>query len=522
MPPPSERACTLPDCTRPPATPGAALCLPHIDAVFASKGLRRVGDYRKAAEPIEAICLECGAQCSPRLSTLQTPGRGGCTACGIRRRARSKTVSAEVAEREFLAAGLQITGEYINVNTPVDVTCLVCGTPGRTRLNVLRRGDGGCRPCGTVKANARKRTAQGEIERALIAVGLEMIGPYVNKSTPVPVRCMTCGEDSDIWMSTVYGGGGCRYCSHERTRERLQIDPEQVRVELLAAGFQLISPYKNNNSDLELLCMDCGQRADRTWKRFRLGQRACRACQPAPPARPRVLTEVVRAEFLAKGLQMVGDYRGSGVPVKARCLHCGTESSPRLNNLRNGQGGCAICAKHRIGETLRAPLESVIALFDARDLDFVGPYVSALTPTAAVCRRCGKLRRPRPNALRTAGGCRPCGYAREDVEGYLYLIDFNMAGERFRKVGIGRVTSGRVEQHRSVGGRVSQLVYAAFADCYEAEQAILADLAEWSYRPVAEQLKGGHTECFYPDKDIDLRRWLPDGTDSPARVDPRA
>lgn len=517
MPAPPGRVCSAPGCTNPTATPGAALCLPHIDAVFASKGLRRVGEYRKAAEPIEAVCLECGTQCSPRLSTLQTPERGGCPSCGIRRRARSKTVPFETAQQEFLAAGLRITGDYVNVNSPVDVVCLVCGTPGRTRLNVLRRGDGGCRPCGTHRANSRKRTSQETIEGALIAAGLEMIGPYINKSTPVPVHCMTCGKVSDIWMSTVYGGGGCRHCSHQRTRERLQTDPEQVRIALLAAGFQLVSPYINNSSTLELLCMNCGQRGDRAWKRFRQGQRACRTCDPMPSPRPRVSTEVVRAEFLAKGLQMIGEYHGSGAPVRAMCLHCGSECSPRLDNLRNGQGGCAVCAKHRIGKTLRAPLESVIALFDARDLDFIGPYVSAATPTVATCRRCGRTRRPKPNALRTAGGCRPCGYAKEDVEGYLYLIDFDMAGERFRKVGIGRVSSGRVEQHRSAGGQVSQLLYAPFVECYEAEQRILTEFAAWSYRPIAEQLKGGHTECFYPDKAIDLRRWLPRSSDVPLR-----
>lgn len=501
------RTCKEPGCTNEPVKPKAVLCLVHIDALFMAKRLNRIGQYVKAAEPIAAECQICHASCHPRISDLQQAGRGGCVPCGIKKRARSKSVPAGVAAQEFLDAKLQVTGEYVDANTPVGVLCLVCNTTGRTRLSVLRRGGGGCRRCGVSKANEKKRTPGDQVRSELLAAGLEMLGDYVNKTTPVYARCMTCGHEAEIWLSTVHRGGGCTPCSYDRRSRRLRTDPGLIRAELLAAGFQLIGIYINNSTTLELICLANGHRADRTWKRFRNGQRSCRKCDPLVPSRPRVPDEIVQAVFVSKGLEIIGPYQGSSIPVPSKCIQCGSRCAPTLANLRSGQGGCDVCAKHRLGETFRAPLESVVALYDSRGLEFIGPYINAHTPTAATCRRCGHRRTPKPNALLKAGGCRPCGYA-PDVEGQLYLIDFDLDGEQFRKVGIGRLGAGRLDQHRALGGAVAQVLQAPFADCYEAEQQIIRQFRDDAYRPACPRFKNGHTECFRPNTPIDLQQWL--------------
>jgi hypothetical protein len=41
------------------------------------------------------------------------------------------------------------------------------------------------------------------------------------------------------------------------------------------------------------------------------------------------------------------------------------------------------------------------------------------------------------------------------------------------KVGIGRKSSGRIQQHLSSGGVLIQALAAPIADCYEAEQKII-------------------------------------------------
>jgi hypothetical protein len=210
------------------------------------------------------------------------------------------------------------------------------------------------------------------------------------------------------------------------------------------------------------------------------------------------------------GLQVTGAYEGSGVPLASVCIECGTPARPTLTNLRNGQGGCKPCSSQKLANEFRAPIDAVKQLFDARDLDFIGPYTNAHTPTPCTCRRCGKTRTPKPNALLRAGGCKPCGYA-VNVGGYLYLIDFDRDGERFIKIGIGREKSGRIQQHLSTGGTLLQALTAPFIECYEAEQKILTEFKELAYRPVSRRLRGGHTECFLPFTEIELENWLPHG-----------
>ena len=81
------------------------------------------------------------------------------------------------------------------------------------------------------------------------------------------------------------------------------------------------------------------------------------------------------------GLRVIGDYKGCGVPLAAVCVECDTPTSPTLTNLRNAQGGCKTCASQRLAEAFRTPLDAVKELFDARDLDFIGPYINAHTST---------------------------------------------------------------------------------------------------------------------------------------------
>jgi hypothetical protein len=63
--------------------------------------------------------------------------------------------------------------------------------------------------------------------------------------------------------------------------------------------------------------------------------------------------------------------------------------------------------------------------------------------------------------------------------------------------------------HRGV---LLQALTAPFADCYEAEQEIIKAYEALAYRPLSRCLNGGHTECFLPFTDIDLAKWLPEGT----------
>ncbi|TMR87874.1 hypothetical protein [Nonomuraea basaltis] len=248
----------------------------------------------------------------------------------------------------------------------------------------------------------------------------------------------------------------------------------------------MLGTYKNNHTPVELRCNACGHTFERSWKSYSLGAVHCPKCDPPPPSRPRTAEDEVRARFLAKDLLMTGPYQGGQVPVDAVCLHCGEPCSPRPASLFY-QGGCRACGRRAGADKRRTPIDLVRQIFDECGLQFIGPYVDATTKTAARCRSCRTPVAPKLNQLLNgSGGCRPCGYTKQrgswkaahQVPGLLYLIDFDLDGERFRKIGIGKVGSGRLEYWRSTYlVDVAQVVHASFAACYEAERAIISERA---------------------------------------------
>jgi hypothetical protein len=217
---------------------------------------------------------------------------------------------------------------------------------------------------------------------------------------------------------------------------------------------------------------------------------------------------------------MAGSYTGYNEPIPSTCMECGNEEcSPTLANLRAGQGGCKVCGSSRRASSKRTPLDTVIAIMDSVDIDYVGPFIDQITPTLGLHRPCGNPVSPRIlSLLNRGGGCMACGYARRrgswksarEVPGYLYLLDFNLDGERFCKVGIGKAESGRIEQFQShCAARIRQIAHASLAACYAAEQEIITAYCNESYLPTNPCLRSGHTECFNAGIDLRLSDWLP-------------
>ena len=63
--------------------------------------------------------------------------------------------------------------------------------------------------------------------------------------------------------------------------------------------------------------------------------------------------DAAAAIMRAADLEPIEPYPGSGRPWLCICMVCGTEVSPRLNGIRQGQGGCIDCGARRNGERQR-------------------------------------------------------------------------------------------------------------------------------------------------------------------------
>ncbi len=421
--------------------------------------------------------------------------------------------------QEFHDAGYIMVGEYRQRNEGIASRCRVHGVHCRPSLRGIRKHDRACPECSSeFRARNARKHSQDDIRALFESCGAVMIGFFVTVNKPVEARFESCGHQYPVWIATLKRDGGCYYCRGRRSAEKLRLPTSAVTEAFDAAGFSLLSRYVNNHTRNRLRCKRCDHVFWRAWKPFSTGSHRCPACAPQPPTRPMLAQEDVQSRLLDAGLIMTGRYTGYNEPIPATCINCGNEHcSPTLANLKH-QGGCKVCGHVNKGNAKRTPLDSVKAIMDAADIDFIGPYLDQNSPTPGRHRPCGNLVSPRIVSLlkKHSRGCMACGYARRrvsrksavDVPGYLYLLEFDLTGERFCKVGIGREGSGRVEQFRShCGAVVRQIVHSNLAVCYAAEQKIIVAYADDAYLPVSPCLRSGHTECLAVDVDLDLRAW---------------
>ena len=108
----------------------------------------------------------------------------------------------------------------------------------------------------------------------------------------------------------------------------------------------------------------------------------------------------------AAGLEPLEPYPGAQKQWKCRCMTCGTEVFPRYDNIKNGWGGCATCARRSQAATRRGPEAGAVADMQAVGLEPLEPYQSVMTQWRSRCGICGGEVAPLLNNIRK--GQAPC------------------------------------------------------------------------------------------------------------------
>jgi hypothetical protein len=109
------------------------------------------------------------------------------------------------------------------------------------------------------------------------------------------------------------------------------------------------------------------------------------------------------------GLEPLEPY--SNALAKWKCLHlaCGRIVFPKLNQIKNGQGGCLKCGQLRSANANRISENDAIAIMAKANLKPLVSFPGAKTPWHCLCMRCGKEVQPRYAAIRSGqGGCKYC------------------------------------------------------------------------------------------------------------------
>jgi hypothetical protein len=188
--------------------------------------------------------------------------------------------------------------------------------------------------------------------------GWETLEAYPGAGKPWLSRCVHCGARYPKMLSHVQDGlAGCRTCSGR------DVTDEAARQVMRASSLEPLVPYPGSLEPWLCRCMRCEHVGRPTYAKVRQRGHQCWSC------RSDRLSEALRldsneavASMVEADLEPLVPYPGSGIPWKARCRRCETilDPGPTLHNIRNGQGGCGVCAIRGIDPTKPGYLYVVI------------------------------------------------------------------------------------------------------------------------------------------------------------------
>lgn len=252
-------------------------------------------------------------------------------------------VPEEEAVARMLERGARPLEPFPGTQRPWRCECLTCGAECHPRYNdVVNKGGGVCsRTCRSRKLRASiAERADGAVAR-MRANGWEPLEPYPGAGKPWRSRCLACGEEYIKRLAHVQEGrGGCRSCLG------MAVAPGEAAALMRAADLEPLVPYPGGLVPWLSRCTRCGEVGSPAYSKVKARGHQCWGCRGEKIGGSLRLDEVeAEKSMLAQGLRPLGPYPGSVEALwRAECMICGAVVSPRLHNIRAGQGGCTRCA----------------------------------------------------------------------------------------------------------------------------------------------------------------------------------
>lgn len=183
----------------------------------------------------------------------------GCYKCGNEKITLKNTTSFEEYQKELQLnfPELECIGDYINHTTPVLHKCKTCGYEWSTQPIYILKGVG-CKRC---NKNLRRNTQEYIDDLYRVNPQIELVGEYINMTTPTPHRCRIHDFTWDVTPNSIISNGsGCPICANQRTGLALRKSPEEYEKELHAANPDIIciDKYVDSSTKIKVKCLKCG------------------------------------------------------------------------------------------------------------------------------------------------------------------------------------------------------------------------------------------------------------------------
>lgn len=323
--------------------------------------------YKNNSSRLKYICNRCG---SIRESSWFNLMRfHGCKTCAENQKGEKRKFTKEQfnsACEEILAKHkIQIVEPYenlIKVEIPLMAECVVCGKRFRYRLSM--RGKVGCKYC-SKKAKMDREEYESfisECHRNGLEIS-ETYDEYVNTKQKLTVTCRKCGE---VFLRGFDGFRTRKFCSFCGPSAKIRSESWKNKMVETAKenGFILISPLSNPSDKHQFRCKKCGQIIEKTLYSVEksTGCPICKKVNGLLEFQFNECVDTIRENNKIDVLTPYSEYQGNLLRLNCKCLVCGKEIHPNLNNLMRG-AGCSECRRSMVSSAQEVEIVEMISKY---------------------------------------------------------------------------------------------------------------------------------------------------------------
>jgi hypothetical protein len=216
--------------------------------------------------PWKSKCLVCDHVVTPTLGNI-IQGHGGCAYCS------GHIVDVEVAVAAMVAAGLTPLEPYKGSDRPWKCKHDICGKVVTPSYASIRRGQGGCKSCGSVEGGRKNLFPSDDAIQIMLKAGIKPLEPFVKSGLPWKSECLKCHKTIFPSLQNVRNlKSKCIYCS------QMKVDPEDAVALMRKYGFEPLEPYIDSKKKWKSVHVRCGNIVSPAYNTIQNRKGGCSFC----------------------------------------------------------------------------------------------------------------------------------------------------------------------------------------------------------------------------------------------------
>jgi len=274
--------------------------------------------------------------------------------------------------------------------------CIVCGVISYPRYSNVKNLGSRCKNC------KRGQLTKVEISNRLKRWNLLGITEFYSTRKTMVFKCLVCKNKFD---STIKELQNLKIKCPKCLDNNKKLFVSNAHKIMKQSNLLPLEPYRNSHLPWKARCLNCKRMVAPSFGTVKRGHNGCGYCSKVK-VDPKQAVELLNS----KGLKPVEPYKNSHTPWRSICLNCGTEVYPRLNGIKQGQGGCTSCGIKKRSESKKLSKSKAIEIMTKSHLQPLVEYKNSKFPWKSKCLKCKNIVYPKLNTIVSGdGGCKYCG-----------------------------------------------------------------------------------------------------------------